>query len=54
VPIHPLVVPAARERLGYIIVGLWKAEPSQDFARVAAEQFASAPDFTLSAPADLA
>lgn len=30
---------AARERLGYIIVDLWKADPEQDLAARAVEQF---------------
>ena len=53
-PVDPLATPAARERLGYIIVGLWKADPSQDLVKAAIEQFTSTADFTLPAPAKLA
>jgi hypothetical protein len=53
-PIDPLATSGARERLGYIIIGLWKADPSQDLARAAIEQFTSSSGFTLSMPAGLA
>jgi hypothetical protein len=53
-PIDPLAASAARERLGYIIVGLWKADPSQDLARAAITQFSTAADATSAMLADLA
>jgi hypothetical protein len=42
-PIDPIAASAARERLGYIIVGLWKTDPHQDLAAAAVQQFIAAP-----------
>jgi hypothetical protein len=51
--IDPLRVAGQRERLAYIIVGLWKDEPDGELAQQAVEQFFAASG-TLSVPSDLA
>jgi hypothetical protein len=53
-PIDPLAAAAARERLGYVIVGLWKLDPSQDLASAAVRFFSSTADADLSAATGLA
>lgn len=47
--VDPLRAAAQRERLAYIIVGLWKADPHTVLAEQAVEQFFSE-DRLLSAP----
>lgn len=49
--IDPLRAAAQRERLAYIIVGLWKADPDGPLAEQAVEQF-FAEDSTLSVPSN--
>ena len=53
-PIDPLAGAAARERLGYIIVGIWKLDSSQDLASAAVRLFTSTADANLTAATDLA
>jgi hypothetical protein len=46
-PIHVLSVAAERERLGYIIAGLWEQQQRSDLAGSAVERFfATAPTST--------
>lgn len=37
--VDPLSAGAERERLAYIVVGLWKQDPEQDLAATAVERF---------------
>jgi hypothetical protein len=53
-PVDPLAAAAARERLGYIIVGLWKLDPRQDLASTAVRLFTSTADAAPTAAMDLA
>jgi hypothetical protein len=38
-PVEPLAQAAARERLGYIIVGIWRANPDAALADLAVQAF---------------
>lgn len=51
--VDPAMVAAARQRLGYIIVGLWKNDPTQELAERATAIYMSAAEVELPTPSDL-